>query len=163
MRAASSLRSCLLCASAALLAGCPKSEPQFIVNRSSAPIHVRIAQPIYEIAPGKRALCEYQASGVRMGPVGNKLSSAYVDVKLSAHDPVKCEFELDVPAGYQVILGDKGMCHDYVRVRKRYPSSVPSPSSVSIAGNEGIIELQGWQVARQFKRQRDDSCTLIYE
>jgi hypothetical protein len=163
MLTASSLRSFLVCATAASLAGCPKSEPQYIVNRSSAPIHVRISQPIREIAPGQRALCEYKASGLRMGPASSKLSSDYADVKLTSEDPTNCEFAFDVPPAYQAIVGDNATCSDYTADRKRYPSMVPSPLSVRIEGVEGVIDLRGWQVARHFRHYRDGRCRLIYE
>lgn len=98
-----------------------------------------------------------------MAPEEPTRSNDYVALVLTATDPSKCEVEFDLPAGYKVVIDLNSTCDDYPKQPAEQRSPLPFPSALRIEGKEGIIDLNGWQVARQFKRQKDDSCLLVYE
>lgn len=98
-----------------------------------------------------------------MAPEGASTASDFVRVVPTASDATKCEIEFDLPAGYKVAIDFHQACDDYPEYIAKNPTFAPSPSALRIEGTEGIVDLSGWQVARQFKRKKDLSCLLVYE
>jgi hypothetical protein len=142
-------RHCLFLA-LALLAGCPRMQPVYVVNHRDEPLQLVYRNDNTYHAAAQRVMpCELREQKPRLfggTDVANFSWPEAIEVPIE-FDESRCEIRLTLPPKSSVAIGRNEFCSGATEYIGK-PDFRPRLDYLRVEGQGGVIELSGWEVSR---------------